>query len=98
MTALAVRESGPVNRVIVDGPFVENDVFLEVLAACLPDRPIFASAIKSGTAVGAATLALMTKGNRNTAPRMSARRIVAPPELIENAGLASWFHQVDSLS
>jgi sugar (pentulose or hexulose) kinase len=97
MTALAVRKSGSANRVIVDGPFVDNEVFLEVLAACLPDQAIYCSAIKSGTAIGAATLALMTEGNKNSAPKMTSRRIAGPPGLAENAELESWFHQVDSL-
>lgn len=98
MTALAVRKSGSANRVIVDGPFVDNDVFLEVLAACLPGQAVFCSTIKNGTAVGAATMALMAEGSQKTERQINLRHIASPPELVDNAALEYWFDQVDSVS
>ena len=50
--------SDPASRVIVDGPFSQNAVYLASLAALLPAARIDASAIREGTAAGAASLAL----------------------------------------
>ena len=53
----AIRSSGVI---IVDGPFAENDVFLQVLASLRPNQTIRASLLRDGTAAGAACLALMS--------------------------------------
>lgn len=50
------------NTIIVDGPFSQNHVFLAVLAALRPGQAVKASALKDGTAVGAAVLARMESG------------------------------------
>jgi sugar (pentulose or hexulose) kinase len=50
---------GSKSRLIIDGPFAENPVFLGVLAALRPSQPLFASDLRDGTAAGAAVLALM---------------------------------------
>ena len=46
-------------RIIIDGPFAENPVFLAILAALRPAQPVFASDLRDGTTAGAAVLALM---------------------------------------
>lgn len=60
---------GSKGRIIVDGPFGENRVFLAVLAALRPRQRIEASALRDGTAAGAAVLALMQ--DDGTLPRIS---------------------------
>ena len=49
-------------KIIVDGPFSQNDVFLVVLAALRPAQSVLASEARDGTAAGAACLALMEDG------------------------------------
>ena len=46
-------------RIIVDGPFAENAVFLAALAALRQPQPVLASDLRDGTTAGAAVLALM---------------------------------------
>jgi sugar (pentulose or hexulose) kinase len=64
--ALMVSESleaiGSKHDIIVDGPFSQNDVFLQVLATLRPKQKLLASALTDGTATGAACLALMPDG------------------------------------
>ena len=48
--------------IIVDGPFSQNEVFLSVLAGLRASQKILASAVRDGTAAGAACLALMPDG------------------------------------
>jgi sugar (pentulose or hexulose) kinase len=50
---------GSKGRVIIDGPFAENTVFLGILARLRQGQEVFASALVDGTAAGAAVLALM---------------------------------------
>ncbi|MBL8893189.1 MAG: carbohydrate kinase, partial [Rhizobiales bacterium] len=49
-------------RIIIDGPFAENPVFLAILAALRPQQQVLASDLRDGTTAGAAVLALM-EGN-----------------------------------
>lgn len=58
MTALMLEGMAGAKRVVVDGVFAQNEVFLSVLAELLPDRRLHRSLEKHGTAAGAATLAL----------------------------------------
>jgi sugar (pentulose or hexulose) kinase len=97
MSALALRKIGSRNRVIVDGPFGDNVAYLEVLAACLPAQEIFASEVRNGTAVGAASLALPA-GARAAPHKAIQRRIEAPRALSETAALASWFERIGRLT
>jgi sugar (pentulose or hexulose) kinase len=83
--------------VIVDGPFSNNDAFLEVLAACLPAQEVFASQVGNGTAVGAASLAL-TAGARPVRHKARPRPIKAPRALAESTALARWFERIDGLA
>ena len=53
---------GSKGRIIIDGPFAENPVFLAILAALRPGQQVFASDLRDGTTAGAAVLALM-EGN-----------------------------------
>ncbi len=96
MSALALKRMGSRNRVIVDGPFSENAVYLEVLAACLPGQDVFASQVRNGTALGAASLVL-TAGDRNGPQETAQRRIEVPRALSENPALARWFDRIDNL-
>ncbi len=52
--------------IIVDGPFAENQVFLQLLASLRPNQKLRASTLRDGTTAGAACLALFT-------PRPSGR-------------------------
>jgi sugar (pentulose or hexulose) kinase len=45
------------NRIVVDGPFAQNPVFLSVLAALRPKQKVEASALRDGTTAGAALIA-----------------------------------------
>lgn len=60
MTGLSIEAmSGTApGRVIVDGPFSQNRVYLALLAALLPGSAVLASKLREGTATGAALLAL----------------------------------------
>ena len=50
------------HTIIVDGPFSQNQVFLQILALLRPGQTIKASQARDGTATGAACLALMPQG------------------------------------
>jgi sugar (pentulose or hexulose) kinase len=50
------------HAIIVDGPFSQNHVFLQLLASLRPKQSIYASHLRDGTATGAACLALMRNG------------------------------------
>jgi sugar (pentulose or hexulose) kinase len=54
----AIRSQG---RIIIDGPFANNPVFLSILAQLRKGQEVYASALSDGTAAGAAVLALMDK-------------------------------------
>jgi L-fuculokinase len=56
-------------RIIVDGPFAENQTFLAVLATLRKGQDVYASALRDGTAAGAAVLALMPQDG--TLPRIA---------------------------
>jgi sugar (pentulose or hexulose) kinase len=94
MSALALRKIGNANRVIVDGPFASNAVYLEVLAACLPGQAVLAADEKNGTAAGAASLALTASGVPKPQRRTLLRPIDVAPELSQHAGLLRWFEQL----
>jgi len=95
MSALALKKMGVVSRVIVDGPFSINLVYLEILAACLPGQAVLASGLRSGTALGAASLALM-KGIEAVPNRArNLQRIAAPLQYVDNSALRRWFERVD---
>jgi sugar (pentulose or hexulose) kinase len=70
--ALMVAESldaiSSQGAVIVDGPFSQNQVFLEILSALRPQQTVMASEARDGTAAGAACLALMPDGKLPTVP------------------------------
>ena len=50
------------HAIIVDGPFSQNEVFLQLLASLRRGQSIYASNLRDGTATGAACLALMPDG------------------------------------
>lgn len=58
MTAFSLDCLGNTGRVVVDGVFARNDVFLAVLGALLPKRDVFRVHGEAGSARGAASLAL----------------------------------------
>jgi sugar (pentulose or hexulose) kinase len=80
MSDQSLAAIGSKGRIIVDGPFGENRVFLAVLAALRPRQRIEASALRDGTAAGAAVLALMQ--DDGTLPRIALDLApVAPAEV-----------------
>jgi sugar (pentulose or hexulose) kinase len=62
--------------VIVDGPFSQNESFLQALQALRPAQSILASQARDGTAAGAACLALMPEG---TLPHIALAMRSVPP-------------------
>ncbi len=52
--------------IIVDGPFSQNTVLLQVLAQLRPDQRVLASDLRDGTTAGAAALALIDDGRLPT--------------------------------
>lgn len=52
--------------IIVDGPFSQNPVLLAVLAQLRPEQKVRASALRDGTTVGAAALAMIDDGTLPT--------------------------------
>ncbi len=96
MSALALRRMGNCNRVIVDGPFSDNSAYLDVLAGCLPGQDVYASQVRNGTAVGAASLALVPRAG-DAAPKTVQRRVEARRGLTGSPALARWFEQVEHL-
>ncbi|HUR42646.1 MAG TPA: FGGY family carbohydrate kinase [Aestuariivirga sp.] len=79
--ALMVSEQldaiGARHRVIVDGPFASNPVFLAVLAQLRGGQKLFASELRHGTAAGAACLALMA-GERLPRIELQLAPVAAP--------------------
>lgn len=74
-------------RVIVDGPFGQNPVYLGLLAALLPDSVVLASTLREGTATGAALLGLAAP-DTGALPDLPMSLVpVSPPP---TAGLAAY--------
>jgi sugar (pentulose or hexulose) kinase len=71
---------GSKGRIIVDGPFAENRIFLTMLAALRPRQKVEASALRDGTAAGAAVLAFMQADG--TLPRVALELAsIAPADI-----------------
>lgn len=58
MTAVMLNGLGETRRVVVDGVFAQNEPYLALLAALLPEREVLKVASPAGSARGAASLAL----------------------------------------
>lgn len=71
--------------IIVDGPFSQNPVLLAVLAQLRPAQKVKASALRDGTTVGAAALAMIADGKL---PTIGIRMTEVRPA--EIAGLAAY--------
>ena len=67
-------------RIIIDGPFAENPVFLAILAGLRPGQQVLASDLRDGTTAGAAVLALM-EGNGKLPQIALTLRPVEPAKL-----------------
>ena len=61
------------NDVVVDGPFSDNKIFLQLLSQMRGNQNILSSDLRDGTTAGAACLALMPDGSLPHAP-LSLRR------------------------
>jgi sugar (pentulose or hexulose) kinase len=84
LDAIASRD-----EIIVDGPFSQNPVLLAVLAQLRPGQPVKASALRDGTAAGAAAIALITDGRLpNIALTLTEAKSAAIPGL--SAYHAAW--------
>jgi sugar (pentulose or hexulose) kinase len=59
MTAQSLDAITSRGDIVVDGPFSQNEVYLQVLAALRPGQMVKASLLRDGTVAGAACLALM---------------------------------------
>lgn len=77
------------DEIIVDGPFSQNPVLLALLAQLRPAQKVKASALRDGTTVGAAALAMIEDGKLPTiAIRMTEVKASAVPGLA--AYQAAW--------
>jgi sugar (pentulose or hexulose) kinase len=84
LDAIASRDD-----IIVDGPFSQNPVLLAVLAQLRPGQPVKASALRDGTAAGAAAIALIKDGQLpNIALTLTEVKSAAIPGL--SAYHAAW--------
>ena len=94
MTTLTLGQLGGAAPIVVDGVFAENAVFMALLAAFLPERPVVRSLERQGTALGAASLAL-PEGHGVPDPRCEED---APADLDGLAAYhAQWLDRVASL-
>ena len=64
MTSESLDVLGARSRILVDGPFAENAVFLGLLAALRPAQSVLAARAGEGTAAGAALLAAIGSDGR----------------------------------
>ena len=87
MTAYLLKGLGTTKRVVVDGVFAENDIFMRVLANLLDDREIFAIQGSAGSSRGAASLAL-----NSAHPRIGLKAIA--PAVLRGLG-AYWTQWVE---
>jgi sugar (pentulose or hexulose) kinase len=62
MTSQSLDAIQSKHQIIVDGPFAQNLVYMQLLAALRPDQSVFASGLRDGTTAGAACLGLMPNG------------------------------------
>ena len=65
-------------RIIIDGPFAENPVFLAILAALRPGQHVLASDLRDGTTAGAAVLALMEGNGKLPQIALTLRPVALP--------------------
>jgi sugar (pentulose or hexulose) kinase len=77
---------GSRSRIVVDGPFAQNGVFLALLAALRPEQDVLASNLRDGTTAGAALLARIGPDGRLPQVGLDLKRIVPAP----TAGLADY--------
>ena len=81
MCELRLEDLGASGDIIIDGPLATDALFGQLLAALLPQRPVWRSDARAGIAYGALALVL---GER--APRLHSSRVTA----VELAGLADY--------
>ena len=93
MTALALNQLGNTERIVIDGAFASNPVFISLLARLLPDRRVFRSREKYGTATGAASLAL---SSRPAPPETEAVEPAALDALCQH--YEDWIRQIENRS
>lgn len=84
MSREAIRLTGPVRRLYIDGAFATHRAYTQVLAALLPDVEVHAAEGIDGTAIGASLLAAMA-GTGGALPRIAvpARRVIVPSVAID---------------
>lgn len=90
----ALRLTGPLPRLYVDGAFATHRAFVQVLAALLPGTEVFAAAGADGTAIGASLLAAMAERDGELPAAPLAARRVPPPVLDLAAYAAEWSERV----
>ncbi len=93
MTALSLRLIGDRAAIVVDGPFAQNTAYLGALAACLPDRCVSSSVTRTGTAAGAARLALLDGAS---APDVPTAPVPVPRALAAQPGLMRWLEIMEA--
>jgi sugar (pentulose or hexulose) kinase len=90
MCSQSLDAIGSKHRVIVDGPFASNAVFLALLATLRKGQDVYGSALSDGTAAGAAVLALMDEDG--TLPKIALDLTAIAPASLPNlpAYTAEW--------
>jgi len=84
MSREAIRLTGPVRRLYIDGAFASHHAFTQILAALLPDAEVHAAEGTDGTAIGASLLAAMADTDGEL-PRIAVpvRRVIVPSLAID---------------
>jgi sugar (pentulose or hexulose) kinase len=72
-------------RLVIDGPFAANTVFVGALAALRPERPVLLSDLRDGTTAGAALIAAFERPE-DFPRRPLALRDAVPAALPDFAG------------
>lgn len=95
MSRDALRLTGALRRIYVDGAFATHRAFVQVLAGLLPETEVFAATCTDGTAIGASLLAAMADGGELPSIRVAARRVV-PPALDLASYARTWCDHLDA--
>ncbi len=86
MTATCLELIGQNGSIIIEGPFGQNKVFLQMLA-CVTQRKILIAPSQTGTSVGAALLAVTTP------PHMAKLTTIHPPNWARTAEYAAMWRK-----
>ncbi|CAN5295544.1 FGGY-family carbohydrate kinase [soil metagenome] len=78
---------------IVDGPFAQNPVYLDILAALRPWQRLYASQLRDGTTAGVAIVALMRETGKIPSCALDLDQVPATPITGLDTYAAEWLRQ-----